>query len=72
MLRAPGSVLSVLMGSDASDSSCGRGGAMAGSEGALGKVVRAVRGGKQARVRGEKDRGLTAVAGVVGAASGKA
>ena len=40
--------------------------------GALGEVVRAVRGGKRARVRGEKDRGLTAVAGVVGAASGKA
>ena len=32
MLRAPGSVLSVLMGSDASHSSCGRGGAMAGGE----------------------------------------
>ena len=32
MLRAPGSVLSALMGSDASYSSCGRGGAMAGGE----------------------------------------
>ena len=32
MLRAPGSVLSALMGSDASYSSCGRGDAMAGGE----------------------------------------
>ena len=32
MLRTPGSVLSALMGSDASDSSCGHGGAMAGGE----------------------------------------
>ena len=46
MLRAPGSVLSALMGSDASYSSCGRGGAMASGEerstrwlGRLGEII---------------------------------
>ena len=40
---ASGSVLSVLMGSDASGGSCGRGGAMAGGDEFSGSVVGLVR-----------------------------
>ena len=55
MCSAPGSVLSALMGSDANDCSCGRGGDMAGGDGLSGLLRTAAREGDGAR--GERERG---------------
>ena len=46
---ASGSVLSALMGSDASGSGCGRGGTMAGGSEVSGLTEATARGGKRAR-----------------------
>ena len=54
MLRAPGSVLSALMGSDASYISCGRDGTMAGGEARLARWLGWLGEAIEHGVRGER------------------